>query len=109
MRLRKPTCFIPTPTALALGAVVWATLLVPACVLAADQNGDRERKARAALALSGTLPAAPAVGAAPMPRVAAKLPYSEGYKRAAADEVPLVDGDRLHLGEVELSYQDRRL
>lgn len=32
-----------------------------------------------------------------------------GRELRANDEIPLVDGDRLQLGEVELSYQDRRL
>lgn len=62
------------------------TLLTLAGLASADDI-DRDRKARAALALAGAKPAA--VARAPMPRLAPKS-YSDGYRVATVDQKPLV-------------------
>lgn len=60
-------------------------LLIMTSFVAADEKGDRERRARAALALAGK----PSVVTAPAPRPATKS-YPEGYKIATDQEKPLV-------------------
>lgn len=70
-----------------------ATVVVAAVAVApADEKADRERKVRVAMALA----AKPSVAeSAPQPRdadfvVAKKLPYLDGYRKAAAEGRPLV-------------------
>ena len=64
-----------------------AGMLLAAGVARGDD--DRARKAKVALALAGA--DRPTVAAAaPAPRPAGKLPYGDGYRRATAEQVPLV-------------------
>lgn len=69
--------------------VLLALMLLAAGIVRGDDDQDRARKAKVSLALAA--PARPEpVATAPAPRVAAKLPYGDGYRRATAEQVPLV-------------------
>lgn len=74
-------------------------LLLPAAVFAADplvprssEREDRDRAARAALALasSSARPAATTPALAPAPRYAKPATYADGHKRAVIEQRPLV-------------------
>ena len=64
-------------------------LLAAAGVVRGDDDQDRARKAKVALALAAPAKPEP-VASAPAPRPAGKLPYGDGYRRATAEQVPLV-------------------
>jgi S1-C subfamily serine protease len=71
-------------------ALLCATLfaLAPVVARADDAQDQRDRKARAALALAAT--ARPTIATAPAPRVAVPKDYPTGYRVATAEAKPLV-------------------
>lgn len=77
------------PPRVPLFAWVAVALLVLAGVARADEKEDRDRKARAALALSAPIAVPKAVATAPAPK-AKSVAYGDAYKRASAEQQPLV-------------------
>lgn len=75
------------PNRIPLIAWVAAAALLFAGAARADEREDRDRKARAALALTAS--SAPKVATAPAPK-AKSVAYADGYKRASAEQQPLV-------------------
>lgn len=75
------------PNRIPLFAWVAAAALLFSGLARADEKEDRDRKARAVLAL--TAPASPKVAAAPAPK-AKSVAYGDAYKRASAEQQPLV-------------------
>lgn len=83
---------------LALIAVLSLAFTAPA---RADDQDDRARKAKAAVAVARSLPTSlPAIAAAPAPRVVEPKNYADGHKESVSDQAVLVvyvacDGPRI--------------